>query len=151
MVAGGIESRSRRVTALVIGVVLLCAACSSGSQAHAAKSTSTTTTTLPVPLPPVANFIPSNWRVRSEQHMNLDGVAPDEVVLDAVGPPDASDLVQATVVVLAWDPIARRWTSVFDAAKQDPPGGFSRYPSDAQQPIFSNLAVLQLQTVPIMG
>jgi hypothetical protein len=52
---------------------------------------------------------------------------------------------------LAWDPIARRWTSVFDASKQNPPSGFVRYSPDSQHPILPDLSVSQLQTAPIAG
>jgi hypothetical protein len=69
------------------------------------------------PPPTIAEFLPADYRVVKTMSADLDRAAEPEVVVTAVGSADAS-LAPSTVLVLAWDAIARRWTAVFDASKQ---------------------------------
>jgi hypothetical protein len=74
------------------------------------------------PAPLVANFLPANFRVTNTMQVNLDNSATPQLAVTAVGTPAADSngagFVPSTVLLLAWDPIAKRWTSVFDASKQ---------------------------------
>ena len=68
--------------------------------------------------PDVAAFIPAGYRVTAVVKVNLDGAAVDEEAITAVGTAPPQRLVPTTVVLIAWDSYALRWTSVFDAAQQ---------------------------------
>ena len=68
--------------------------------------------------PDVAAFIPAGYRVTAVVKVNLDGAAVDEEAITAVGTAPPQGLVPTTVVLIAWDSYALRWTSVFDAAQQ---------------------------------
>jgi len=71
------------------------------------------------PAPNIANFLASDFRVTAAKHVNLDGSATPQVAVTAVGTvQESSGFAPSTVIVLAWDPIAKRWTAVFDASKQ---------------------------------
>jgi len=50
--------------------------------------------------------------------MGLDGAATDEEAITAVGVAGSSQYVPTTVVLIAWDNFAKRWTAVFNAAQQ---------------------------------
>jgi hypothetical protein len=50
--------------------------------------------------------------------VNLDGSATPQVEVTAVGTPLTTGFARSTVLLLAWDSIAQRWSAVFDAAKQ---------------------------------
>ena len=70
------------------------------------------------PAPDISAFIPSNYRVTSVMRMDLDGNGDNEEAITAVGVPDKWGYVPTTVVLIAWDTFAKRWTEVFDAAHQ---------------------------------
>ena len=70
------------------------------------------------PAPEISAFIPSNYRVTSVMRMDLDGNGANEEAITAVGSPDQWGYVPTTVVLIAWDTFAKRWTAVFDAAHQ---------------------------------
>jgi membrane-associated protease RseP (regulator of RpoE activity) len=94
-----------------------------------------------VPDPPLGRFIPANWRVVQTQRIDLDGRAPEETVVTAVGTPNDIG-VPRTLVVLAWDSAAQRWTTVFDAGKQ--PGI-----DDAHSLLEPRFAVSDVRVTPI--
>ena len=71
-----------------------------------------------LPDPDIAAFIPANYRVTSVERMDLDGNGANEEAITAVGVPAPLGYVPTTVVLIAWDPFAKRWTKVFDAAQQ---------------------------------
>jgi len=71
-----------------------------------------------VPVPNIGAFIPDNYRVTSVVKMDLDGAATDEEAITAVGGEGSSQYVPTTVVLIAWDNYAKRWTAVFNAAQQ---------------------------------
>jgi len=70
------------------------------------------------PAPNIAAFIPANYRVTSVMKMDLDGASVDEQAITAVGTQVSSGYVPTTVVLIAWDSYAKRWTIVFDAARE---------------------------------
>jgi len=72
-----------------------------------------------VPVPNIGAFIPDSYRVTSVVKMDLDGAVTDEEAITAVGVAGSSQYVPTTVVLIAWDNYARRWTAVFNAAQQN--------------------------------
>lgn len=72
-----------------------------------------------VPRPDLARFLPADYRVTQVLHLRLDGVSVPEIAVAAVGTTADSPypgIAPSTVLVLAWDTAAGRWTRVFDAA-----------------------------------
>jgi hypothetical protein len=71
------------------------------------------------PAPNIASFLPSDFRVTATKRVDLDGSATPQVAVTAVGTVQQSTgFAPSTVILLAWDPIAKRWTAVFDASRQ---------------------------------
>jgi hypothetical protein len=71
--------------------------------------------------PAVAAFLPATYRVTSTTAVDLDGSGTPQVVITAVGSVQdggTSGFAPSTVLLLAWDPVAGRWTEAFDASKE---------------------------------
>src|SRR5450432_494118 len=78
----------------------------------------------PTPAPvaaAVAVFLPATYRVTSTTSVDLDGSGTPQVVVTAVGSVQdggASGFAPSTVLLLAWDRVASRWTEAFDASRE---------------------------------
>jgi hypothetical protein len=79
----------------------------------------------PPPPAPVAaavtQFLPGTYRVTSTTSVDLDGSGTPQVVVTAVGSVQdggSSGLAPSTVLLLAWDQVASRWTEAFDASRE---------------------------------
>ncbi|GAA5169333.1 PDZ domain-containing protein [Amycolatopsis dongchuanensis] len=75
------------------------------------------------PAPDLGTFLPANYRVVSSSSAALDGPShSDDVILVSTGPgvtPDQPvDGGTTDVQVLSFDPVAKRWNVVFDAANK---------------------------------
>ncbi len=77
------------------------------------------------PAPDISAFIPSNYRVTSVMKMDLDGNGDNEEAITAVGVPDKWGYVPTTVVLIAWDTLAKRWTKKLDAVHSPLPSQFA--------------------------
>lgn len=70
--------------------------------------------------PPLAALLPASEHALSEDWVRLSGPVP-QVVVSTVDRAAASGFGTASdLVVFAWDSFAKRWVSVFDAAKVPP-------------------------------
>lgn len=71
-----------------------------------------------VPAPQLADFIPADWRVVSRQDVRLLKGGPQQIALHVSGPEAGpGKLAPGNVLLIAWDPGARRWTKVFDGMR----------------------------------
>jgi hypothetical protein len=92
--------------------------------ASAPTSSSPTPTPTPTPAPvaaAVAVFLPATYRVTSTTSVDLDGSGTPQVVVTAVGSVQdggTSGFAPSTVLLLAWDRVASRWTEAFDASRE---------------------------------
>jgi hypothetical protein len=102
-----------RTVSLIAVLAIGASACSSARHSVAPKRQPT------APPPNVAAFLPPDYRVVNATQVNLDGSATPQLAVTAVGTASGTGFAPSTVIVLAWDPIARRWTAVFDASKLD--------------------------------
>ena len=102
---------------LIFGAVLL-GGCGGSSQPKSGATTPTVQTPHDVPAPPIAKVLPPNYRATKIWQANLtDGSVP-ETVVSAVGPPTGElNLQPATLQVLSWDDLAKRWIVIFDGQK----------------------------------
>jgi hypothetical protein len=69
----------------------------------------------------VAQFLPATYRVTSTTSVDLDGTGTPEVAITALGSVEdggSSGLAPSTVLLLAWDAVANRWTEAFDASRE---------------------------------
>lgn len=71
------------------------------------------------PPPNLADFVGADYHVTSTKQVNLEDSASPQTLVTAVGATSIGGSAPSTVLLLAWDPIAKRWTTVFDASKQD--------------------------------
>jgi hypothetical protein len=72
-----------------------------------------------IPPPKLASFLPTNFRVTSVLKVNLDGSGLPEEAITAVGPVSVQPgFATSTVLLIAWDELAKRWTVSFDALHQ---------------------------------
>ncbi len=69
----------------------------------------------------VSQFLPATYRVTSTTPVDLDGSATPQVVVTAIGTVQdggSSGMAPTTVLLLTFDPLANRWTEVFDASQE---------------------------------
>lgn len=84
------------------------------------KSSSPTPTLAPVAAA-VAQFLPATYRVTSTTLVDLVGSGTPQVAVTAVGSVQdggSSGFAPSTVLLLAWDSLASRWTEAFDASRE---------------------------------
>lgn len=71
-----------------------------------------------VPTPQLSAFLPANYRVSSVLHVDLDGSGKPQEAVSAVSPgkavSDYPTFATSIVFLIAWDPLAKRWTEVFN-------------------------------------
>jgi hypothetical protein len=120
---------------VLLGILLLLPGCGgeSGSESAAA-----------VPPPPIARLLPPDYRAQEVLKANLTGGPVPETIVTSVGPPSGQlGFHPATLQVLSWDSLAKRWTVIFDAQKVIAPdpygpltsnGGPGVYPGAGQDP-----------------
>jgi hypothetical protein len=86
------------------------------------KSSSPTPTPAPAPVAAaVAEFLPATYRVTRTTSVDLDGSGTPQVAVTAVGSVQdggSSGFAPSTVLLLAWDSVANRWTEAFDASRE---------------------------------
>jgi hypothetical protein len=103
-----------RSAIVLFGSLLLFAGCGGGDE----RAGSGTASTANVPAPPIARLLPSDYRAQEVLKANLTGGPVPEMVVTSVGPPTGQlGFHPATVQVLSWDGLAKRWTVIFDAQK----------------------------------
>lgn len=78
---------------------------------------------LGVAAPTIGKFLPPRCRATMVRQVDLDGSAVPQVVVTAVGPLAKAahgfpSFHTSTVMLLVWDPGAKRWAEAFDAARQ---------------------------------
>jgi PDZ domain len=69
----------------------------------------------------VAEFVPATYRVTSTTSVDLDDSGTPQVAVTAVGSVQdggSSGFAPSTVLLLAWDSVASRWTEAFDASRE---------------------------------
>jgi hypothetical protein len=99
-------------------------ASSSATMKSASVPASSSPTPTPTPAPvaaAVAVFLPATYRVTSTTSVDLDGSGTPQVVVTAVGSVQdggTSGFAPSTVLLLAWDRVASRWTEAFDASRE---------------------------------
>ena len=99
---------------ILVALALVLAGCG-GSDNDAEKASE-------VPPPPIAKLLPRDYRAEEVLKANLTGGPVPETVVTSVGPPAGElGLHPATLQVLSWDALAKRWTVLFDAQKVTAP------------------------------
>jgi hypothetical protein len=142
---GGVRVGSAIVS---VGVALLLAGCGGGDEPGTAD----------VPPPPIARLLSPDYRAQEVLKANLtDGPVP-ETVVTSVGPPTGQlGFHPATIQVISWDALAKRWTVIFDAQKVIAPdahgprtsnGGPGVYPGSGDpRPVLDPEADVTLELV----
>ena len=101
-----------RVPALFRGALLIALGAASLSACGTGQDDS-------IPPPKLANFLPANYRVTSVLKVDLDGSENPEEAITAVGPVSVQPgFATSTVLLIAWDGLAKRWTVAFNALHQ---------------------------------
>jgi hypothetical protein len=107
---------------LLVGLAVAFAGAACASSGSDSSRTVVVTTTIRsaegtprVPPPPIAKLLPPNYRARKVWRANLTGGLVPEAVVTSVGPPTGQlNFHPASIQVLAWDALAKRWTVIFD-------------------------------------
>jgi hypothetical protein len=111
-----------------VAVVLLTGTCVAGCGDSEKTENSTTTTqeaVSEVRPPNIAKVLPPNYRVRKVWRASLTGQDVPETIVSSVGPPHGElQFHAATLQVLSWDDIAKRWIVIFDGQKVIAPDSF---------------------------
>lgn len=78
-----------------------------------------------IPPPPLATAVPPGYRTRNVFRARLTGGRVADVVVTSAGPPTGPlNLHPATLQVLSWDALAKRWAVIFDAQKVVAPDSY---------------------------
>jgi hypothetical protein len=116
-------TRALAASLLIFGVLL--AGCGSASHPKSGATTPTVQTDPDVPAPPIAKVLPPNYRATKIWQANLTNGSVPETVVSAVGPPTGElNFHPATLQVLSWDDLAKRWIVLFDGQKVIAPDSY---------------------------
>jgi hypothetical protein len=104
-------------SSVVAAFALLAAGCGG---TRVVTVTVTTTVKPVVPPAPIALGVPAGYRAQHVWRARLSGGPIPEAIVTSIGPPATSynfSFHSADLRILAWDPLARRWSVAFDAQK----------------------------------
>ena len=98
------------------------------------------------PEPSLRMYVPSTAQVESEERIALAPGGPKQVVVTYVNEqPSKSELTSRDLLILTWDRFAKRWVTVFDAAKVNLTGQKGILPSTYE---VSNLSYRAIRSAP---